>query len=292
MKLHQPEWKSRRRLLAVLMAMGLLAGCQGRNDAEADPHLAANGPDAAMVPPPVQDPVQNGSEALSEELLAEPDPAGVTPGGAGLDGDSALSEEPSVLPDPSLVASPVGEPASEPEPLPPVEILPAPEVQAVEEVEVPAPAVTEETAPEPVSSETVPVPEASLPQPEPELPAVILPVEEPPPPPAQVAPPTALAMDLDELETKLRKTKAIGVFTKLELKNQVEDLIKEMDNYHQNRGTLSLTQLEERFDLLVMKLLLLLQDGDPGLHQQIASARPALWTTLADPDQFATVRGT
>lgn len=98
-------------------------------------------------------------------------------------------------------------------------------------------------------------------------------------------------MDLDGLETRLRKTKAIGLFTKLELKSQVGDLLEDVENYHRARSSLNLDQLEEHFNLLVMKLLVLLEQDDPQLHRDIARARPALWTTLADPEQFLSVRG-
>ena len=290
MNLHQPDKMSLRRLLVVSMAIGLLAGCQRADEPVADAQLESNEPEAAIVQPAVQDAPQDGSQALSEELLAAPELPVEAPDSAGI--DSALVKEPAVLVDQGEPASPVGEPAAEPGPVPPVEIAPEPVAEItpepVAEPEAPALAPAGDTAPEPVVSTPVPAPEASSPRPETEPPVAIA---EPVPPPVQTAP-AAPAMDLEDLEAKLRKTKAIGVFTKLELKNQVEDLVKEMDAYHQHRGNLSLEQLEERFDLLVMKLLLLLQDDDPGLHQQIASARPALWTTLADPNQFATVRGT
>ena len=98
-------------------------------------------------------------------------------------------------------------------------------------------------------------------------------------------------MDLDGLEARLRKTKAIGLFTKLELKSQVQDLLEDVEDYHQSRNSISLSQLEEHFNLLVMKLLVLLEGEDPQLHHDIARARPALWTTLADPAHFSSIKG-
>ena len=124
--------------------------------------------------------------------------------------------------------------------------------------------------------------------------------EEPVPEPAPVEEPLAAeepaaepapTLDLDTLETRLRKTKAIGLFTKLELKNQVGELLEEVTAYHANRSDLELEQLEEHFDLLMMKLLLLLQDDDPELHHDIADARPFLWDTLSNPQKFAEVNG-
>jgi hypothetical protein len=98
-------------------------------------------------------------------------------------------------------------------------------------------------------------------------------------------------MDLDALKYGLRKSKAIGLFTKLELKSQVDDLMDDFDHYHRQDSGLSIDQLKDRFGLLLMKLLVLLQDGDPALHANIVNARAALWETLADPFQFAAIRG-
>jgi len=98
-------------------------------------------------------------------------------------------------------------------------------------------------------------------------------------------------MDLDALKYGLRKSKAIGFFTKLELKSQVDKLMDDFDHYHRQDSGLSIDQLKDRFGLLLMKLLVLVQDGDPALHADIVNARAALWETLADPFQFAAIRG-
>lgn len=98
-------------------------------------------------------------------------------------------------------------------------------------------------------------------------------------------------MDLDALKYSLRKSKAIGLFTKLELKSQVDELMDDFDHYHRQDSGLSIDQLKDRFGLLLMKLLVLLQDGDPALHANIVNSRAALWETLADPFQFAAIRG-
>ncbi len=106
--------------------------------------------------------------------------------------------------------------------------------------------------------------------------------------PATVSEPT---LDLDGLESRLRQSDALGLFTKLELKNQVGDLIDEIEGYHGHQSELTLEQLEQRFDLLLMKLLVLLQDKDPDLHADISDARGALWATLSNPVQFASMKG-
>jgi len=111
-------------------------------------------------------------------------------------------------------------------------------------------------------------------------------------PPTEAAPtrpasPTAsTTLDLGSLERRLRETTAIGVFTKLSLKNQVDDLLDEFREFHKTRDRSMLTRLRQAYDLLLLKVLSLLQDGDPVLARDIASSREALWSILTDPDKF------
>ncbi|MEA3134477.1 MAG: hypothetical protein QOG17_2323, partial [Gammaproteobacteria bacterium] len=94
------------------------------------------------------------------------------------------------------------------------------------------------------------------------------------------------ALDLASLEQRLRDTHAIGVFTKLSLKNQVDDLLGAFRAYHGGQDKISLTALRQRFDLLLLKVLTLLQDGDPPLASAISSSREAIWGMLADREKF------
>jgi hypothetical protein len=41
--------------------------------------------------------------------------------------------------------------------------------------------------------------------------------------------------------------------------------------------------------MLVLKVLALLQDGDPSLARTISGSREAIWNILADPEQFKLV---
>jgi hypothetical protein len=95
-----------------------------------------------------------------------------------------------------------------------------------------------------------------------------------------------VTLDLTALEQRLRDTKAIGVFTKLSLKNQVDDLLDEFRAFHRSRDQTMLEKLRQAFDLLVLKVLSLLQDGDPALARDVSSSREALWSILIDPDKF------
>ena len=93
----------------------------------------------------------------------------------------------------------------------------------------------------------------------------------PAPPPLKPAAPPPL--DLKSLETRLKETKAIGVFTKLTLKNQIDDLLERFRAFYQGRIKTSLVELRLSFDMLVMKTLALLQDADPPLAGALASSR-------------------
>jgi hypothetical protein len=109
----------------------------------------------------------------------------------------------------------------------------------------------------------------------------------PTPAPQRPAPSTKVAtLDLGSLETRLRDTKAIGVFTKLSLKNQVDDLLEQFREFHQSRDQGRLGKLRQTYDLLLLKVLSLLQDGDPALARDVSSSREALWSILVDPDKF------
>jgi hypothetical protein len=96
----------------------------------------------------------------------------------------------------------------------------------------------------------------------------------------------AAPLDLNLLETRLRETKAIGVFTKLSLKNQVDDLLDRFRAYHKRQGTVTLTELRRNYDMLMLKVLALLQDSDPSLARDIVKSRAAIWSILADPQKF------
>jgi len=107
-----------------------------------------------------------------------------------------------------------------------------------------------------------------------------------PGPGKQAATPT---LDLKSLEKRLRDTKAIGVFTKLSLKNKVDDLLSQFRTFHEGKNGATLTTLRESYDLLIMKVLSLLQDADAPLARDIAASREAIWGLLADPVKFATL---
>lgn len=101
----------------------------------------------------------------------------------------------------------------------------------------------------------------------------------------QKAPP----LDVASLEQRLKDTKAIGVLTKITLKNQVDDLLNQFRAFYQGKLKTTLAELRRPYDLLVLKVLSLLQDSDPALAAAIVASREAIWGVLADPAKFATI---
>ena len=96
-------------------------------------------------------------------------------------------------------------------------------------------------------------------------------------------------LDIAALEKRLKDTHAIGVFTKLSLKNQVDDLLAQFNQHYRSNGTPPLSGLRQKYDLLMLKVLSLLQDGDPALAQTIASSREAIWGILNDPAKLKAI---
>ena len=103
-------------------------------------------------------------------------------------------------------------------------------------------------------------------------------------PPAATAP-----LDLTTLKQGLTDTKAIGFFSKLTLKNQMDDLLDRLREFHQGTRKITAVDLRRSYDLLIMKVLSLVQDDDKKLASDILSSREALWGVLVDPVKFATL---
>jgi hypothetical protein len=112
-------------------------------------------------------------------------------------------------------------------------------------------------------------------------------VAQPPQAAAQARVPAPAALDLDGMKARLRATKGIGLFTKLALKNQVDDLLERFRDHYNGKAKVQMTELRRSYDMLMMKVLSLLQDSDQMLASAIVSSREAIWSLLADPKKFA-----
>ncbi|HEY0800791.1 MAG TPA: hypothetical protein VGD54_08105 [Steroidobacteraceae bacterium] len=79
------------------------------------------------------------------------------------------------------------------------------------------------------------------------------------------------------------------MFTKLSLKNQVDDLLGELRAFHSGSSKTPQAELRQKYDTLIIKVLTLLQNGDPQLATAVASSREALWGILMDPKKFSQI---
>ena len=112
-------------------------------------------------------------------------------------------------------------------------------------------------------------------------------VAAPNPPPVSVASQqSADTLDFSSLGARLRTTKAIGVLTKISVKNQADDLLVQFREYHNRQSAATLRDLRVSYDMLVLKLLSLVQDGDPRLATEINRSRTAIWNILSDQRKF------
>jgi hypothetical protein len=105
----------------------------------------------------------------------------------------------------------------------------------------------------------------------------------------EIAKPKPPPLDLASLEQRLKDTKAIGVLTKITLRNQVDDLLRQFRAFYQGKLKTDLANLRRSYDLLVLKVLSLLQDSDQALATAIVASREAIWGILSDPAKFATI---
>lgn len=71
----------------------------------------------------------------------------------------------------------------------------------------------------------------------------------------------------------------------------MHDLLDKFRDYYEGKAKLTMKDLRRSYDLLMMKVLSLLQDEDQKLASAIVSSREAIWRLLADEKRFATFKG-
>ena len=145
----------------------------------------------------------------------------------------------------------------------------------------PVSAASRDAAPRTARVPTRSAPAAPRPAAAPPRPAIV--------PSATPPPASKPTLNLADLEQRLRDTHAIGLFAKLSLKNQVDDLLNAFRALYRDPSKRPPPELRQRYDQLLLKLLSLLQDSDPPLATAIASSREAIWSILADPDKFSKI---
>ena len=228
--------------------------------------------------------VAAGCAGLKHKPAVEPSPAGAP----AVPAVSAPAPQPPAVGPPETVTAPgaaaatVVPEAREPAVPPPVVEQPVPPAQRV------APTPIDVAPKAPVAA--APAPRVAAPKAAPAVTTAPTPAPPNPVPKATRAPaasaPAAAPLDFASLGTRLRQTKAIGTLTKLSLKNQVDDLLDKFRAYHKRQGTATLPELRRSYDMLLLKVLSLLQDSDPPLARDIVQSRTAIWGILADPRKF------
>ena len=194
--------------------------------------------------------------------------------------------EPPVSP-PQSVAERPATPQAAAKPIEPTPAQPAPAAVPAPSAETPAPDAAT-PAPKRAGKATPPV--ARTPAPNARAPKPAATPVAVPPVAARPAPAAPVTLDLTALKEQLKATKAIGVFTKISLKNQVDDLMDQFRAHYQGKAKTTMPELRRSYDLLMMKVLSLLQDSDQKLASEIVSSREAIWGLLSDQKKFAALQ--
>jgi hypothetical protein len=93
-------------------------------------------------------------------------------------------------------------------------------------------------------------------------------------------------VDLDMLADGLKDSSAVGMFEKLRLKSAIDELIGRLKAFHRGDKQFTLAELQEQYDLLMMRIARQLQDKDLALHGQLCNAWASIWATLQDRGRF------
>jgi hypothetical protein len=89
------------------------------------------------------------------------------------------------------------------------------------------------------------------------------------------------------LAAGLKDSDAVGLLEKVRLKTAIDDLIRRMKSYHGGSRQFSGAELQEQYDVLLMRIASHLQHKDAILHGQLCNAWLLIWEDLEDPDRFA-----
>jgi hypothetical protein len=91
-------------------------------------------------------------------------------------------------------------------------------------------------------------------------------------------------MDLQELEKRLRGTRAISVFQKLELQKEVNELLARFRQAHSGQPS-EISTLRRPYERLIASVQSRL-GRDPQLAGEISASREAIWAVLTDRSKF------
>jgi len=94
-------------------------------------------------------------------------------------------------------------------------------------------------------------------------------------------------VDLSMLAQGLKDSKAVGLIEKIRLKKAIDGLISRFSAYHVGDRRFSMGELQQQYDVLLMRIASHLQHKDLLLHQQLCNAWELIWQDLENADRFS-----
>lgn len=94
-------------------------------------------------------------------------------------------------------------------------------------------------------------------------------------------------VDLSMLAQGLKDSKAVGLIEKIRLKKAIDELIGRFSAYHVGDRRFSMEELQQQYDVLLMRIATHLQHKDLLLHQQLCNAWELIWQDLENADRFS-----
>jgi len=85
---------------------------------------------------------------------------------------------------------------------------------------------------------------------------------------------------------RVKRTRSLGGMTKLSLKKDFDRLLDMTRGYHKGGEDISLQQLRERYDVMLQRMGILLQEKDEELMKFIHDAKDKFWVILSDEEKF------
>ena len=93
---------------------------------------------------------------------------------------------------------------------------------------------------------------------------------------------SAIGVDIDRLEKRLKGSDAIGFFTKIAIRNDIVDLVDQINRYRkESLLNEKMAELRSSFDWLLLKIVALLED-DPSLSHDLYVGRESIWKSLLE----------
>jgi hypothetical protein len=94
-------------------------------------------------------------------------------------------------------------------------------------------------------------------------------------------------VDLHLLAEGLKNSRAVSLVEKLRLRSAINGLVERFQAFHGGATNYSMAQLQQQYDLLLMRIAAHLQHKDQVLHGQLCNAWEPIWRDLIDSSRFS-----